>query len=247
MLKYTLFLFLFCLSSLTLLGQEESNLKYEFYFGLGGTNLMADIAAPIDSNQMVWIDFFNTIGYMGDVGLRYKLNDRHYATANLSLGQLYAYEMINDAVIKENKKTESFISELTARYEFMVFKEKKKQTVYRSLGETNLKNINLPIYLFVGVGCFFNLGIYSENSRDINGKPVLDELKYSNISLVIPYGIGFKTKVSSTSYLNLEFGLRYVFSDKIDYVEKGKYDQYQFISINYIKKLKAKENGLPKF
>jgi hypothetical protein len=227
-----------------LLGQKESNLKYEFYFGLGGTNLMADIAAPIDSNQMAWIKFFNTIGYMGNAGLRYKLNDRHYATANVSLGQLYAYEMTYDAVIKENKETESFFSEFTARYEFMVFKEKKKQTVYHNLGETNLKNTNLPIYLFVGVGGIYNIGYYT---KTIIGGTDVDKLLYSNLSIVIPYGIGFKTRVSSTSYLNLEFGLRYVFSDKIDYVEKGKFDQYQFITFNYIKKLKMKENGLPKF
>jgi len=124
----------------------------------------------------------------------------------------------------------------------MVVKEQKKKTVYRMLGESYFKNINIPIYLFIGAGGLYNMGKFSQNYAEYDSTSTTT---YSNFSFVIPYGIGFKTRVTNTSYINLEVGLRFAFSDKIDNWENGWYDQYQFITVNYIIKLKANKNGMP--
>jgi hypothetical protein len=244
-LKFVLILFTCCLFSANLLGQKASNVKYEFYYGLGCTNLMADIAVPSDSNKVFWVDFFNTIGYMGNAGLRYNAYGRHYVNINLSLGTLYAYEQTYDVINTPiDKISNTFFTEITGRYEFMIFKERKRETVFWMLGETRFKNLNLPTYLFVGGGCLYNVGNYYQTTPDGRDKILTP---YHNFTFTIPYGIGVKTRISSSSYLNLELGLHFVFSDKIDNKEHKNYDQYQFFTVNYIKKLKAKENGLPKF
>jgi hypothetical protein len=244
-LKHLIILFLTCSLSANIFAQGFSLYKYEFYYGIGGSNLMADVCAPKNTNQLVWVKFFNTVGFMGDVGLRYNFADRQYANVNLSLGQLYAKDLTEDPDYWDaGRKINTFFTEITGRYEYVIVKEKKKKTVYRMLGESFLKNINVPTYLFIGAGGMFNIGNFAKT--DPSGENVQNEL-YSNFSFVIPYGIGFKTRLSNTSQLNLEVGLRFAFSDNIDNVKNGWYDQYQFITFNYVKKLRANKNGLPKF
>jgi hypothetical protein len=223
--------------------QSFSRYKYEFYYGIGGTNFMGDVCAPSDANKLVWVNLFNTIGFVGNSGLKYRLSERQSASVNLSLGKLHAEDPNdNSKYWAAGRTTNTFFTEVSARYELMVVKEQKKKTVYRMLGESYFKNINIPIYLFIGAGGLYNMGKFSQNYAEYDSTSTTT---YSNFSFVIPYGIGFKTRVTNTSYINLEVGLRFAFSDKIDNWENGWYDQYQFITVNYIIKLKANKNGMP--
>jgi hypothetical protein len=223
--------------------QTFSRYNYEFTIGFGGTNLMGDVCAPSDANKIAWVNLFNTVGYVGNTGLRYRFTERHSASANLSLGKLHAEDPSGDPKYWDaGRKSNTFFAEMTGRYEFMAVKEKKKRTVYRMLGESYFKNINIPIYLFVGAGGVFNTGHFS---RTFSRNDSTSTVPYSNFTFVVPYGVGFKSRVTTTSYINLEVGLRFAFSDKIDNWENGWYDQYQFITLNYIVKLKANRKGYP--
>ncbi len=254
MRKFFLFLILFWFFSINVSAQSFSRYKYEFYYGIGGTNLMGDVCAPSDANKLVWVNLFNTIGFVGNSGLKYRLSERQSASVNLSLGKLHAEDPKDSENYQNNNDriSNTFFTEVSIRYEMMIVKEQKKKTVYRMLGESYFKNINIPIYLFIGAGGLYNMGKFSQNS--VNNSIVITP--YSNFTFVIPYGIGFKTRVTNTSYVNLEFGLRFAFSDNIDYANAEKqwtgagypkswYDQYQFITVNYIIKLKANKNGMP--
>jgi hypothetical protein len=242
-LKYSISFILFILCSVDITAQTFSRYKYEFTIGFGATNFMSDVCAPTDSKKLAWVNVFNTVGYMGNTGLRYRFSDRQSASANLSMGKLHAEDPSGDPKYWDaGRISNTFFTELTGRYEFMVVKEKKKKTVYRMLGESFLKNVNIPIYLFVGAGGLFNTGQFS---RYIAVKDSTSSTHYSNFSLVIPYGVGIKTQVTNTSFINLEVGLRFAFSDKIDNWENGWYDQYQFITLNYVIKLKANRKGYP--
>jgi len=239
------------LNSLVVSAQSWNVRKYEFSYGLGLSNFMGDVAAPKDS-KFVWIKFFNTIGPIADAGLKYRFTDHHYAGATVTLGQLYAEDPLGDVNYwYRGIKTSSFFTELTVRYEYLIVKEKSKSTIYRKLGESSLKNINIPTYVFIGMGGEFNIGKFSRLTSD--GKTI-ETTSYTNLAPVLPVGFGFKMKLTNLTSLNLEAGWRFTLSDKIDNAsgnespQYGKwYDQYQFVTINVIHKLRANKKGLPKF
>lgn len=222
--------------------------KYELYFGLGGTNLMSDVGSPNNPSKLAWVRIFNTVGAHANAGLRYNLKNNHFASANLAMGQLYAEDPIEDPdYYTLGRKANTFFTEVTLRYEYQIIKEKKKRTVYKVLGENPLKNISIPTYLFIGAGGLLSVGKFSK----IDG-PTVESESYFNFAPVIPYGIGFKTRLTNLTYLNVEVGMRFPLSDKLDNLELGAHgllssDQYQFITVNYIKKIRSNKKGLPRF
>ncbi len=240
------------LSVTTAKAQRWNNRKYELFYGIGASNFMGDIMSPIDRNVHIWAHFFNTISPIANAGLRYNIQQRHYATATCSLGQLYAKEMAgNSKYYYRGLKFSTVFLELAARYEFLVFKEKRRRTVYRKLGDSKLKNFSLPTYAFIGVGALVNGGKVTHN-YDIHS----DEKRYVNVAAVIPYGLGVKFRIKNYTYINLEAGARLALSDGIDYIKKdnfsnitgGSYiDQYGFLTINMIRQLGVTRKGLPKF
>ena len=241
--------------------QAWSQFKYEFYYGLGATNFMGDVAAPSDPSRIIWMHFFNTMGIKGNAGLRYQWKEQQYLSANFSFGQLYAKDPVGDPDYYDaNRTANSFFTELSVRYEYLVVKEKTKKTVYKMLGENSLKNINIPTYLFIGAGGTYNIGSFTRVGPD-GAADIIDE-RISNFALIVPLGVGIKTRLSNVSYLNLEATIYLTSSDGLDWATKnikengitiykgdgGDWiDQYQSITINYIHKLRANKKGLPKF
>ncbi len=240
--------------SLQSYGQRWNQRKYEFYYGIGLVNLMSDIGVPTDASKPIWMNFFNTIGYAGNAGLKYNFKGRQYIRASLFLGQLYAEDVANDPnYYYRGYRMSSFFTELSVKYELLVIKEKKRSTVYRQLGESKLKNFSVPTYLFIGLGGTFNTGSLNQ-AKD---HETISE-NFMNIAAVVPIGLGFKFRASKYTSINLEAGIRIAFSDKLDYAWKGKnplspnefgsyLDQYQTLTINVIHKLRSNKKGLPKF
>lgn len=256
MIKKSFIIILFSSFILQGFSQNWSRYKYEFHYGVGLTNLMADIGAPTPSappiTQYVWVNFWNTVGFTANAGLTYHLSNRHYVRGTLYMGQLFAKDPAGDVSYWDRGiKASSFFTEISGQYEFMIWQEKKKSTVYRKLGESSFKNFSLPTYLFIGLGGTFNVGKFSKVSAD--GKYLLNET-YTNFSPVIPFGIGFKYKINRLTYVNLEAAWHFTFNDGIDNA-KGKennaygewYDQYQTITFNVVHKLRQNQNGSPKF
>lgn len=247
-----LLLILFSILSISTKAQSWKRLKYEFYYGIGISNFMGDIMAPKNKEAVIWADFFNTMGPIANVGLRYFAKERHHFSGNASIGQFYAKETPNTyKFYYRGLKFSSAFLELSLRYEYLFLKERSRRTVYRKFGESKWKNFMIPSYLFIGIGGLVNGGTVTHNYNKMSQKK-----NYVNGAFVIPYGIGFKAKVRHLLYINLEIGARFTFSDGIDYVKKDNFsniqggsfvDQYGFISVNIVHKLATDRKGMPKF
>lgn len=242
---YTILITIAFSSSLS--AQKWSQRKYEFYYGAGLVNFMGDIGAVPD--QRIWVQFWETVSPTGNVGLRYNYNERHYFTGTMFLGQMFATDHAKGYQTRQHTFN-SFFTELSVKYEFMIWQEKRKRAVYRKLGESQLKNISIPTYLFTGIGGIMNVGTTT--------RPKVDHIAtepYFNVAPTLQFGLGFKYKVGKFNYINLEASYRLALSDKLD-GSSGKdhpghygewFDEYQTITVNYIHKLKANRNGWPKF
>lgn len=254
MIKKLLYILIFILFYSQGFSQSWSRYKYEFYYGIGATNLMGDVGAPNPEfaspiKSYVWVNFWNTIGFTTNAGLRYHYKDRQYFRANIFLGQLYTQDPVGDIEYwNMGRKANSFFTEIAVKYEYMIFKESKRSTVYKKLGESGLKNFTLPTYLFIGIGGTFNIGTFTQRTDD--GKSVTQE-NFTNIAPTIPFGIGFKYRINKLTYINLEAEWHFTMSDGIDNVVGvgfGEwYDQYQTITFNIVHKLRQNQNGTPKF
>lgn len=247
-IRTTLTLLLLVLASSSY-AQNWNQRKYELYYGIGMSNFMGDIASPTDPNKHVWVHFFNTIAPVANVGLRYHYKNRHYFRGSLFLGQFYAEDVpYNSKWNYRGYKMSSFFTELSVKYEFLIFQEKSRSTIYKQLGESKLKNFNLPTYLFIGLGGTFNVG----SLKNYSGQSIKSE-SYVNISPAIPIGIGIKFRFSRYTYGNIEAGHRFTLNDGIDNAKGsenesfGEYmDQYQFLTFNIIHKIRSNKNGLPR-
>lgn len=245
-----IFIFLLVIFSLNVSAQRWNQRKYEFYYGLGIANFMGDIAAPTDANKYIWMNIPNTISVNANAGLRYTFKERHYVRASLYLGQMQAKDVLDNPKFHyRGYEMNSFFTELSGKYEFIIVKEKKRRTVYRQLGESVLKNLSLPTYIFVGLGANFNIG----KLKQPQGLTVTTE-NFINIAPVVPIGIGSKLRINRTTYFGVEAGIRLAFSDGIDGAKGSEsdqfgewYDQYQFLTFNIIHKLRSNKKGLPKF
>lgn len=232
--------------------QAWSRYKYEGFYGLGATNFMGDIPAPTSEHptgQFLWIHMFNTIGAAGNVGLRYNFEEKQYLTGTVTLGTFYGKDPTeNPKYWDRGLEFRSFFTEFVGRYEYQIIQEKRKSTVYRKLGESRLKNLSVPTYIFIGAGATVSYGKLNE----ISGATV-DSENYFNVAPVIPFGFGFKYKINRLTYINFEACWRTALSDKMDNAsgkENARYgswfDQYQTITINLIHKLRQNQNGTPK-
>lgn len=102
-------------------------------------------------------------------------------------------------------------------------------------------------YLYVGVAGFFNNPKAKAPEFDQAGNPTgqagewvalqplqTSDESYSRIQLAIPIGLGCKFKVTRDIDVNLEFGLRYTFTDYIDDVGSGGYRHFDDFEDNVL-------------
>jgi len=236
--------------------------KYEAHIGLGFTNFMGDICSP-KSDMPVWVLPFKTTGYTSDAILKYNLGGRHYVGTSLFLGYMGARETIQKQTkyyYRDGIAFKSFFTEVAARYEFQIIRERRRKTVYRRLGETRLKNTTVPSYLFAGVGGIFNVGnIYWNDPKGLERF----SKNYTNICPVVMGGLGSKIRIDRNTYIGIEAGWRVALGDGIDnckgkegYVEEkpwtkwpyGKWiDQYQFVTVSLVVTMREKRNHMPNF
>ena len=251
--------------------KKWSNRRYEMHTGIGLTNFMGDICSPRDPKKQVWVLPFKTTGYVSNGLLKYQLKERQYLSGGISVGYMAARETIQKQAqyyYRDGITFKTGFAEVSARYEFQFIKEKTRRNVYRRLGETKLKNFTLPSYIFIGVGGIFNAGNFywnDFNSEPMKGKERFSEF-YCNFAPVIMGGLGCKVRVDRNTYLGIEFGNRLAINDGIDNCDSknrpkgnqheeinghwvfGKwYDQYQFITVSLVYKMREKRNHMPNF
>lgn len=245
--------------------QKWNKPRYELHAGLGLTNFMGDVCSPNDADRMIWFLPFRTTGYLADGILKYNVKGRHYVSGSLNIGYMAARETIEKRThyyYRDGIAFKSGFAELGLRYEFEFVKEREHKTVYRKLGETKLKNFTMPSYLFAGVGGYFSYGKFLWN--DPMGRERFSK-GYGSFAPVVMLGIGSKVRVQRNVYIGAEFGLREVLGDNVDGADGrkdsptpsddinrrwrfGKWiDQYQFVAVNVVFKMREKRNHMPNF
>lgn len=239
--------------------------RYELHTGIGLTNFMGDVCSPRDADRQVWILPFKTTGYVSNGLLKYQLTERQYVSGGVSVGYMAARETIEKKAkyyYRDGITFKTGFAELSARYEIMFIKEKTRRNVYRSLNETKLKNFTMPSYIFIGVGGIFNAGKFYWNdftSQPMKGKERYNEF-YCNFAPVIMGGLGCKFRVDRNTYVGVEAGNRLAINDGIDHCDGNKerteehpwvfgkwVDQYQFVTVSLVYKMREKRNHMPNF
>jgi hypothetical protein len=258
MLKKIFYIILFIVLSNNIYSQIWKRNAYEFYYGIGAVNFNGDVAAPNPAfvspvTSAVWVNFWNTIGFISNTGLRYQYSDRQYLRGNIFIGQLRAKDPQGDEKYWDrNIRFNSVFLEIDAKYEFMIWKESRKfHSARRKSFSKMLKDFNLPTYLFIGIGGMINVGNFK---YPIQNNTTYDKKAYVNVAPIIPIGIGFKYRLNRHTYVNLEAEWHFSMSDGIDGVKgtpENRYgewfDQYQTITVNLIHKLNKTRSGLPNF
>lgn len=264
MLNRTFVVVFLLLCAFAVSAQSWSRRRYELQVGGGLTNFMGDICSPRNSDMPVWVLPFKTTGYVVDGILKYNIKKRHFGSVAVNIGYMGARETVEKRskyYYRDGMAFKSLFTEISARYEFQFIKERTHRTVYRKLGETNLKNLTVPSYLFVGAGGLFNVGnfFWNDFEGEIKGKERYKKA-YFNVSPVIIGGLGSKVRVNKNTYLGIEAGWRVALNDGIDNcngnkkptVERpwrfGKWvDQYQFVTASIVYTMREKRNHTPNF
>lgn len=242
--------------------------RYELQLGVGLDNFMGDICSPRDASKSVWV-IPQTIGVVGNVGMKYNLTRRDECNclisstqsigAQMFFGQLRAEEVeknIDKFYYRNGIGFKSYFVELSLRYDWYFIKDKKRRFTYKKVGRPIMKRATIaPSYLFVGAGGLFSTGRFSWDNKD--GR---QSEKFSNVAPVLMGGIGTKLRINRSVSFGLEAGLRLAINDNIDNCDGnvettptkpwifGKwYDQYQFITASFTFKIREKKNGWPDF
>ena len=242
--------------------------RYEMQFGLGLDNFMGDICSPRNADLPAWV-IPQTIGVVGNVGMKYNLSRRDECRcllsstqsigASLFFGQLRAEEVeknIDKFYYRNGIGFNTFFVELSMRYEWYFIKDKKRHFKYKKVGRPIIKRATIaPSYLFVGAGGLLNTGKFFWDNKDGHQSD-----RFTNIAPVLMGGIGTKLRINRGVSFGLEFGMRMAFDDNIDNCDGnvettptkpwifGKWiDQYQFITANVTFKIREKKNGWPDF
>lgn len=235
---FLLFIFLPALSY----SQRWKKKPYEFMYGVGFTNFNGDVGAPVNKglNQYYWFHLASTRPVFF-VGGRYYFLDRMSVRLSIMYGWLTADDHENGAEwTGRNLNFRTPIIETSSQIEFLIIKEKRKRNIYYNIrgSRSKLSNINIPTYLFVGLGGFyFNpKGKYRGDWYSLQpfctegqGLPGGGE-KYHRFALSVPFGVGFKYKIADYTYVGFEAGYRYTFTDYIDDVGGKYYDTHQIES-----------------
>lgn len=239
--KYSIYILFFILLTPYLsFGQRWRKKPYELIYGLGFTNFNGDVGAPVSKglyHSHYWFHLSSTRPVFC-VGGRYFFYDRLSVRLNLMYGWLTANDHEKGAAwTGRNLNFRTPIIETSSQIEFSIIKEKRKRNIYYSVRHSYnmFSNINIPTYVFVGIGGFyFNpKGKYRGDWYSL--QPLCTEgqglpgggKKYHRIALTIPFGIGFKYKIADYTYLGFEAGYRYTFTDYIDDVGGKYYDTHQ--------------------
>lgn len=224
------------LFSVSVFSQNKKKYKYEFIAGIGPTGFLGDLGGSY-SNGTHFVKDYNVVStrYCLNAGLRYKPYASKFAVkAMLSAAMVSGSDAESKDVIRQNRNLnfQSPIIELSVQGEYYLINDAKKNRYTISGLRSRKKKTKLSIYLLAGVGVFYynpqewyDGKWYSVRNYHVEGQGMPGERKqFSNYSVAIPVGIGYREEVSKRFTIGVEFGIRKTFTDYIDGVSGNYYD-----------------------
>ncbi len=211
--------------------------KKEFIIGVGGTNFLGDLGgrnqigtdySPVD------IDFPATsIG--GMIGYRFRFHPNWATTFQVSGGMLRGSDQNTSDVVR-NSRNLSFRSPIVTvsqRMEYLLYTYEQFGSRYSIPGIRSHKEKNNQLYIFAGIGASYfnpqakvngtwtNLADLNTEGQGLAGGPK----DYTNFTLAIPMGIGFRWGIDKLYRIGIELTYTYLFSDYVDDVSGSYYDR----------------------
>jgi hypothetical protein len=206
--KFTLLLILLLLASFSSSAQNFLS-RSELGLSFGGMNYIGDL-----NNQSM----FGHVNMAGGLAARYKLDSR-WAVA---LTGTYAHIESADYLVRRNLSFRSMLAEASARVEFNFFPYGAHKATLKS---------STP-YIFVGIGFFkFNpqalytdptggstqwydlqpLGTEGQGTAAYPERP-----KYQLVEVSVPFGVGYRWRVTDNMHVTVEYGWRKTWTDYLD-------------------------------
>lgn len=208
MKKFTLLLILLLLASFSSSAQNFLS-RSELGLSFGGMNYIGDL-----NNQSM----FGHVNMAGGLEARYKLDSR-WAVA---LTGTYGHIESADYLVRRNLSFRSMLAEASARVEFNFFPYGAHKATLKS---------STP-YIFVGIGFFkFNpqalytdptggstqwydlqpLGTEGQGTAAYPERP-----KYQLVEVSVPFGVGYRWRVTDNMHVTVEYGWRKTWTDYLD-------------------------------
>jgi hypothetical protein len=236
MIKKIILFISLILFSVSVFSQTKKKYKYEFIAGIGPTGFLGDLGGSY-TNGSHFVKDYNVIStrYCLSVGLRYKpYGSRFAAKAMLSFAEVSGSDDNSKDVIRQNRNLnfQSPIIELSVQAEYYLINGATKNRYTISGLNSRKKKTKLSIYLLAGVGVFYynpqewyDGKWYSVRQYHLEGQGMPGGPKqFSNYSVALPIGLGYREEVSKRFTIGLEFGIRKTFTDYIDGVSGNYYD-----------------------
>ncbi|HEY1038189.1 MAG TPA: DUF6089 family protein [Bacteroidia bacterium] len=215
--------------------QSKSRYKYELIGGVGIANFLGDLGGADKVGTHLLNDFeFRATRPNIVAGVRYKVNN-YFSFKGVFTSAIVAGKDSWTNETYRNNRNLSFrspILELSAQAEYYFLRE-KMSGIYKISNFKKKRSRKTTAYLLAGAGVFF----YSPSAESWNGKRYrLRKMhtegqglpggpkQYSNFSICIPVGIGFKYLIDRRWSIGAEVALRKTFTDYIDDVSGEYYD-----------------------
>lgn len=196
---------------------QHANRSTEVGIFLGGSYYIGDLNPAVHFGQFT--------KPAGGVIVRYNLNPRLSARANLLFGGMEAHDAFSTSAAQQqrNLSFKSKLTELSVYLEFnfldyQIGNEKRKFSPFLFLG--------LAGFQFAPQGQIGNnwvaLQPLGTEGQGLEGGAT--KKKYKLIQISIPFGVGVKANLSKTIGLSIEWGMRKTFTDYLDDVSGKYYD-----------------------
>ncbi len=189
----------------------------------GGTYYLGDL----NSTQ------FKNTNVGGQIFYRYNIHSRLSYRANLTYGFVEANDAQSKRAIDQNRNLsfETSLWELGNGIEISYFPYEIGGRKYKSTGylfaQLALTRIN-PKTEFNG-----SMVELQPLATEGQGTDLSDRGRYSKVQLAIPIGFGYRLTLTPNIGLNLEYGIRFLFTDYLDDVGSGSYiDQTLLNNVN---------------
>lgn len=187
--------------------------RSEIGFMVGGTYYIGDL------NQK----HFNHTNPAGQLLYRYNINARMAYRANFTYGKIEGYDSEQSGDFYKNRNL-SFQSDLfefgsgieVTYFPFEIGNRRYRGTAYL-LAELSLTRIN-PMTNYNG-----ELVELQPLGTEGQGTDLADRGKYSRVQMGIPIAVGARVSISENIGLNIEYGIRLMFTDYLDDVGGYRY------------------------
>lgn len=230
-----LLLLSFTLASFSQRSARWKRMRYEIFYGVGGTNFLGELGGANKEGTNFLADFeYSMTRPLLSLGFRYMFLEKVSGKAMLSYGWLRGDDKSTTETYRNYRNLNFYtpLVEFAIQGEFHLTKERVGHR-YNLRRVRGVKGIKLNVYLFAGIAGFW----FNPKGKDQNGdwqklQPLGTEgqnvsparEKYSRVQMAIPFGVGFKYGLNRKWSIGLELGVRKTFTDYIDDVSTTYYD-----------------------